>query len=717
MKPAKPLYVSEQGLINVATAVSKLASEVKNSVLQRERIADIEVRGLQALDADVILMRLKLQKGDPYDGEAVNKEIKNIFDLGYFEDVAISLEETPEGKKLIFDVVEKPRIQAISVLGASEVDEDDILEVINTKTGSVLNPKILADDLERIRELYKKDGFYLADVTYALEGEGKGQARLNIKVAEGKKLYVTKIAIEGAKEISESDLKGELTLSERGIISFLTGKGVLKEGMLDRDAAAIEDYYTNHGFMDARVGQPDVEYAEDGIHVTYKVQEGPRYKVGKVTYSGDLFLPEEELMKVTELEDLREKDEYFNRSVLRDDAERLTSVYNDYGYAYADTSPDLKKNEGELTIDVNYALTKNQKVFVRRVIIEGNTKTRDNVVRREIMLADGDLFCGERLRRSNERLEKLDIFETFDIETVPTGDPKEVDLRVRVKEKATGMLAGGVGYGSYAGVFLTAKLTERNLFGKGYYVGLNAAFSGKETAYELSVTDPRFNDTELEIGADLFMNEFQYPEFDRHTVGGRARMSYPLGEYTRLYWGYRLEQYDIKDVNPFASQEILSSQGRHVLSAVSSSIIRDTTNRRINPTDGSKNSISVLAGGGPLQGTDSFAKAIADTSWYFPLTFMPFKDHVFHVHAQGGILGNPWNNKDVPLAERFYLGGMSSIRGYEGMYVSPRDPATHDLIGGDKELGPLRLEFGYALDQIARQGDKYRLEFAMGQFF
>ena len=226
VREPKPFFVVKEGVINILPAIEETASKIQAGLQQKDRIASIDVRGNEILDDDVVLMRLKIQPGDVYDPKAVNTELKSLYELGYFDDIAIALEDTAEGKLLIINVKEKPLISAISVEGAEELDADDLLAAIATKTGAVLNPRVLADDMGKIRELYRKDGFYNAEVDYTLTQADAKRARLNILVKEGKKLYVTDIVIQGAKQLDPSDLKDELALTERGLLSWMTGSGI-----------------------------------------------------------------------------------------------------------------------------------------------------------------------------------------------------------------------------------------------------------------------------------------------------------------------------------------------------------------------------------------------------------------------------------------------------------------------------------------------------------
>lgn len=769
----KPFFVVKEGVINILPAIDETAARVQVGMQQKDRIAAIDVRGNEILDDDVVLMRLKTQPGDVYDPRVVNEELKNLYQLGYFDDIQIAIEDSAEGKKLIVNVKEKPIIQAITVEGAQELDADDLLAAMATKTGAVLNPRVLAEDMGKIRELYRKDGFYNAKIDYRLDQADAKRARLNIVVDEGKKLYVTDIIIQGAKQLSPSELKSELALSERGFLSWITGTGVLREEILDRDAAALEAYYGNRGFLNAKVGQPEVSYTENGIAVTFQVDEGDRYKVSEVSFTGEMIDSLDALEKVVTLDDLARDKDYLDRSVMRSDLQKLTEHYSNFGYAFAEADVHMARNEEDKTVGVTYAMSKGNKVTINRVLIEGNAKTRDNVIRREMRLADGDLFSGEQLRRSNARLVKLDYFETVEITPEPAGSPGALNLRVKIKEKPTGQFSAGVGYSSYSQVFFSGQILERNLFGLGYQLGFKGTISARDSDYTLTFWNPSYDDTKLGVGASLYNTESEYSDYDKQAFGGRLLFGYPLGEYTNLSWNYRLERYTIDNVDDDADKVIKDIEGENWASALYASIKRDTTDRRINPSRGMTHLFSVEYAGGPLGGDDAFIKYIADANHYFPL----FWSTIAHLHAQAGYIMENGGER-IPPFERFYLGGMNSVRGYKARTISPvYDQAEGsagydegDEKGGDRSfffnaeyliplhkemgimglvffdagkawdddenidfdlyksvgagvrwyspLGPLRLEYGYPLDKVKVDDDrKGRFEFSVGQFF
>lgn len=676
----RPLFVERNELVELLPAVDELATRITNEAKRRELIAGVEVRGTRVLDPDVVLMRVNTRKGDALDINVIDNELKKVWDLGYFSDVTVAVEPRSDGLHLVFTVQEKPRIESIIVEGNEEIEADDILAAMSTRTGAVLNEKLLAEDLLKIREVFRKDGYYLGTVEHSIDmREGGSAATLVLTVHEGNKLYIKDVKIEGAEQLSASDVKDELFLSERGWLSWITGTGVLREEMLDRDSAAITQYYLNNGFMDIAVGAPKVDYEEDGITITFPISEGIRYRLGDISFDGDLIDTDEVLRQYVKLDDTAKENGYFSLSAMQDDAKGLTDFYAEYGYAFAEVNPNPRKREDEPgLVDIVYGIDKKQKVYIRRAVIEGNIRTRDNVILRELRLTDGDLFMGSKLQRSINRLNRLDFFEVAEAELIPTGKEEEVDLQIKVKEKSTGAIMGGFGYSTYSQFGISGTIMEKNLFGKGYYTAFNAIFSGRYTAYTLTFNNPRLYDTNLGFGIDLYNTDYDYYDYEKETTGGTVRFAYPLGEYTSLMWGYRLDRYELTDFDDDASQIIRDYAGQRWSSVLMTQITRNTTDR-FRPTTGTINRLGLEYGGGAIGGDDDFITVTAETQAYHQLR----ENHVLHFKAKGSAVFTNGSD-EIPVFERFWMGGMESVRGYRSRDIVPRDPKTGDRIGGTR---------------------------------
>ncbi len=660
---------------------------VTGGTIQKGGLTDIRVQGLRIMDPEAVLMRLSIRKGDKPDAAAINDEVKRIWDMGYFSDVTANL---APNNVLVFIVEEKPRIDSIVVQGSDEIDEDDILAAMSTKTGSVLNDRLLSDDLQKVTDLYRKEGYYLAEVSHSVVSrDSNATASLVLQVNEGNKLYIEEVNIEGLSELDQDDISDYMALQPRGIFSWFTGTGVLKDEYLERDSNAIAAFGLNEGFVDIQVSAPNVDYRSDGIYITFQVHEGPRYKIREVNFGGDLIDTRDRMLHVVSLDEQKEDNEYFSLSIMQEDTKRLTQFYGDYGYAFAEVDTKILKDEGgEPYVNVGYLITKKQKVYIRRAILEGNSHTRDNVILRELRLADGDIYEGAKLRRSAERLNKLGYFTSVDTELVPTGNPDEVDLKIKVKEGTTGAIMAGIGYSTYYDVGVSGSIMERNLFGRGYWIQLNGFLSWRRTSGVFSFTNPRLYDTDLLVGNDFYYTHDYWDDFTKDTLGDSIRIAYPLGEYTTIGAGYRLERYELYDVDEFAASSIADYKGVNWTSAVNARITRDTTDDRSRPTTGTITRLWAEYGGGGLGGTDNFVKGMVD--WQAFYSFNP--EHVFHIRGRlGGVFENV-PGKVVPVFERFYVGGIDTIRGYDYSDISPKDARYGDDIGGDR-MGVANIEY------------------------
>lgn len=711
---AKKVTVSRDGLINLLPAVDELVQKMRTGLLRQDVIAEIDVSGSKVLDKEVVLMRLPLAKGDLMTAKSINEALKSIYDLGYFDDVKVMVDDVSGGKKVTFEVVEKPRIQAISVIGSDAIDSEDIIESVSTKKGGVINPKVLADDIKLIREMYRKEGYYKAKVTHEIESGDNGQARLNFVIEEGEKLYIEEVIIDGAKQLDPDDIKDELALQEHGFLSIVFGGGVLKEEYLERDAAAIMAYYHNHGFIDAKVGRAEVEVKDDGITVIFRVYEGDRYKMGKVIFKGDLIEGPEKLAEITKSDDLGKEDDYFNRSIAQEDVKNLTSYYNNYGYAYADVAMKLNDDPETKIVDVEFTITKHQKVHIRRVLLEGNITTRDNVILRKMRLADGDEFSGKKMNASARALDNLGYFEKVNVTPVQTGNPDEMDLLVQVKEKPTGQLGGGVGYSTFDGPYIGANISESNLFGRGYSTSLAGIVGSEKTALDFNFLNPMVNDSDLGLGFNVYHKKTEYDDYIRSGPGASASAYYPLGNHTRIKATYNIEYYHIYDVDNDADSDIKDDAGYNLNSSLGVSLTRDTRNRYRNPSAGYKWTGGIAYGGGLLGGSDDYIKYTTSADYYHNL----FGNSVFHVKGYAGFVHENFGGDEIPSGQRFKIGGPGTVRGYSKYKIKAQEhdgDVDSDGIGGDKVfysnlelIVPVSDEYGINLVPFVDMGNVWK---------
>lgn len=704
MEPGE-IRTEGKGLKSLVILADKAASGISSKVFHRQRIAKILIRGNERIEKAAIKLVIQSSPGDIYNPNKLRDDMKAIYKMGYFDDVQVEAYDSPEGKVVTFVVHEKPTIVSVSIHGAKHVDEDDIRSAISTKKFTILREKLIKEDEQKIKELYREKGFFKAEVTSHIKEVGKNRVAVSFDIKENKKLYVHKITFTGNKHFSDSKLRKLMQTSERNIfLAWFTHSGVLKKDLLDVDLDRLAVFYHDHGFIHAKIGTPRISYDKKGIVINIPVIEGPRYRIGKVTIEGDLIDKPENLLMLTRLPTKT----YLNREELQKDIERLTDFYQDHGYANVEVNPHILENKKEPIADVVYDISKGPRVYIQRINISGNTKTRDKVIRRELAISEGDMYRTSLLKRSSYNLKRLDYFDKVELETSKGTTDNLMQLNVKVKEKPTGALSFGAGYSSEESIFAVAQIYQRNFLGKGQKLAVQAQL-GKETQrYSVSFTEPWLMDTHLSLGLDAFNLEYDYDDYTKDSVGGNLRLSYPFGDWSRFYFTYSYEDAEITDVSSNAALIIKDQEGRHTKSSITLAAERDTRDHPFLATQGSDNRISVEYAGEELGGDSDFVKIIANSGWYIPL----FWKTVGFVHLKGGYISG--SRDDIPLYERFYLGGINSIRGFEYGDVGPKDPETGDSIGGNK-FGQVNLEFLFPL--LEKMGVRGVIFFDAGNAF
>jgi outer membrane protein insertion porin family len=665
--------VEGTGIENLPGAVKNLVQDLSLVLFKRETVVEVLVTGNNRIEADAIKRILKIKAGDIYNLKNISDDLKSVYAMGYFDDVRVEAQTTPEGKILTFRVTEKPTVQSILVAGNTWVyDDDEIKEVLTIRKGSILNINTIQNDMRRIEELYKEKNYYNVKVSFNVYDKKDNQADIEYVIEEGKKLHIKKIEFVGNNAFSSKKLKNVMSTSEKSILSWFTSAGDLNQEQLNQDAAKLTAFYHNHGYVNARVGEPEIKFEEDGIDITVKVDEGPQFKVGKVAASGDLIIPEAQLLEVVEITD----EEYYNQEVLRGDVIRLTDLYSDEGYAYADISPRIDTDAEKLVVNITLDINKGKQVYFEEITISGNSKTRDKVIRRELQVYEQELYSGRRLKRSIRNLYRLDFFEDIKVNTVKGSAEDKMKLKIDVKEKNTGAFSFGAGYGNVENFFLTSSISERNLFGRGQILSLRGQLGTVTTRFTLSFTEPWLFDIPLSAGIDIYTWNYDFSDYDKDSIGGNLRFSYPLFDFTRGYINYNYDVAEIKNVSEDASKSIKEDEGQNIKSSITTTGRYDSRDQLFNTTEGSFQSLSFEYAG--LGGTVGFTKYIGETGWYLPLLW----ETVGVLHGKAGYVAEA-GGKDLPDYEKFYMYGIDALRGFDRDDLCPRD-SEGACVGGDK---------------------------------
>jgi outer membrane protein insertion porin family len=660
------------------------------------RIRSIEVKGNQKVETSTIQFYIRNRVGDEFSVARIREDILRIYRLGFFKDVQVDVEEFEGGLRVTFIVVEEPFVGDIAIVGAQAIKREEIEGKLALKANSVLNRNQVRDSLDKIKQLYQEKGYYFAEAEAVYTDIGPDEIDLTIRITEGEKILIKRIAFVGNRAIEPWELKNVMETKESNLLSFITGSGVYQRETLRNDLRRLEAFYQTRGFLRVEISEPDVHVDPQakGIFITIVVKEQDQYRVGRLQVEGDDLFSAAELKSLMQLQE----GEIFDRSQLANDVLRLSDRYTERGYAFADVVPLTNINQEQRLVHIDVQIDRGPQVRVGHILIVGNEITRDKVIRREIRLHEGDLFDSSKLRRSRQRLGNLGFFEEVKLDTRRRPEEELVDLEVRVKEQPTGAFTAGAGYSSTQSVIGTASIRQNNLFGRGQRLVLSAALSRISADFTLSFTEPSFLDSPYSLGLEAFNRNFDYDSFDSRETGAGLRFSRELGEYVRVGLGYRYEDIDISDVSEDASQRIKDLAGRSTSSVMTPSIAWDSRDNVLNPSRGFYHFLSVDFAGGPLGAENQFYKAVGEANWYYPVV----GDLVFSARGRVGY-GDGWGNKDLPLLERFFVGTQAvTIRGYRLQDVGPKD-INGDAIGGNSLIllsGQLRFPVTQGLSLV-----------------
>jgi outer membrane protein insertion porin family len=762
-KKTEIIFAEERGPENLAAAANAVVQRILVNLLAKAVIAEVQIRGNERIEPDAIKLHIRSKKSEVLRPEQVAEDIKAVYKMGFFESVNAEVSDTPAGKVLVFVVVENPTIQEVHISGNKKIKEKDILAAISTRPFSVVQKNLIAEDVQKIIKLYHQKGYFNVDVKYSIEfPKDPRKATVTFAINENNKVFIRKISFIGNKSFSARKLRSIMETKEKMfVVSWFTDRGILQKDILDTDLDRLSVFYHDKGFMEAKVGTPEIAMKDDGFYIEIPVEEGDRYRVSKVEVTGDLLDFNDRLVKQLQ----SKPEDYFGREKLREDMDKISKTYMNQGYAYTTVDPIVKRDSEVRTASIDFDVKKKEIVHIGRVTITGNTKTRDKVIRRELQLAEGDLFNSTKLERSINNLRKLDFFEDVEITPTDTEQTDIMNLNVKVKEKLTGSISAGGGYSSDDGLFTSGEITQRNLFGNGQYIGLKGYLGQQAQRYVLSFTEPYMFDRPISGGIDLYNWLRQYPDFTQDSTGFRLRSGYRFGSYSRLAGFYTYSSALVTSVPFDAPPIIVQQEGRITTSSITAAVDRDSTDHPFLPTRGMVSMASVQWASPTLGGSSNFMKAEIHHGIFIPL-FWKFVGYVRGEFGYINILGAD-DNTSVPLYDRYFLGGINSLRGFKWATVGPYDGPY--IIGGtnyglgtvellfpvvesigmrgvfffdagnafltmqdfsinafrtdagagirwNSPLGPLRIEWGYNLDPQPGES-KYQFQFSAGAFF
>jgi outer membrane protein insertion porin family len=661
------------------------------------KVVSVTITGSQMLDNQAILNSLRIRQGGTYNEAKAASDIRRLYSLGYFESVNVEVSDVAGGKAVHFIVTERPQIMLIEFKGNEKYDNKDLTEVLGLKVMDVASDDRLLQAVANLQRFYSEKGYSQAKITYELQPAENGKAKLVFNISEGGKIYIRDIDFVGNEFYSDWKLSRQIESSSKGILSFITGSGKLDREKLTNDVQLLTVFYNNNGFLQARVGEPEIVPGEkpDSYNIVFPIVEGRRFKVGEVTVSGDL-KEGDDPAKLLKLLDTPDKT-WFSREVMMEDQNKLLAYYKDKGYFHALAEPVFGQPTEDDVLDVQFTVTPKNLVYYDRITIVGNEKTRDKVIRRHLEVAEGDLTNQAKLQSSQSNLMRSAFFEDVVITPSPSSENAEdlLNLRVEVKERPTGSFQIGAGYSNYASVFGTVRLTQDNLFGYGRRIALDANVGGSYNFFSLSFTDPWVGDIPLMMGFDIFKSYNEYDYYRKETIGFALRAGYPVFERFYLSGSYTWEDVDITHVSLNSSRYLRDMMGKSKNSVFAVSLRRDTRNHFFQPSDGSTMRATVGLATGLLGGQTSYTRYELELAKWLPFPF--WKGAALMGHMQVGMLHE--NKKEgLPVYEKYMLGGINSVRGYDWYEISPRDERTNESIGGEK-MGLVNVELSFPIIQ------------------
>lgn len=652
----------------------------------------IRVEGIQRIEPETVRSYMQIRAGDYFDPARIDRSLKSLFATGLFADVSIRR----EGDILIVRVVENPIINRIAFEGQDYMDVEELRKEVQLRSRVVYTRTRVQNDVKRIIELYSRQGRFAVTVVPKVIQRPQNRVDLIFEIDEGAPTLIRKISFIGNKAYSDRRLRSVIQSAETSFYSFLTADDVYDPDRLRYDRELLRRYYNSRGYADFRVLSSTAELSDDkeDFFITFTVDEGPRYRTGKVQIKSELKGLDVNLVK-GELQ-IQEGD-WYSREDVEKSVDRLTNAVSGLGFAFIDISPRLKRDKKKLVVSVDFVIREGPRLFVERINITGNVRTLDKVIRRELRLSEGDAFNRARYTRSQGRLKSLDFFKTQKFTRRPGSAKDKTIIDIKVEEKSTGSLSLGAGVSSSEGLLTQAQLIERNLLGKGQKLKLAASLGSKTQNLELGFTEPYFLERNLSAGFDVFRTETKKKNsisFDRTLVGLNLRLGFAYNDRLSQQVNYKFLSKKVTNTDDDLSAFIRLADEKSTTSSFGQTIAYDRRDSKVDTKEGYVIRLSNdLAGFG---GDTRYLRTELGGAVYYEVA----NDWVLRLGAEvGHIFGI---GKDVRIDDRFFVGGdggRRQLRGFSNGGIGPRDEETGDALGGNLYVtgsAELAVPFGTA---------------------
>ncbi len=679
------------GLLTFA-AVVLMAANVRAAAVY---VRDIKVEGLERVEPETVMSYIDIQRNKTVSQDRLDEALKQLYATGLFTDVVFNFKS--DGL-LTIKVVENPIINKRVFDGNNKVDDSILESEVQLAPRAIYSRSKVQEDVQRILEVYKRSGRYAAVVEPKIIKRDQNRVDLVYEINEGPIATINKVNFVGNRHYSDDDLQEEIMSKESRWYRIFSSAENYDPEKTNYDKEMLRRFYLKRGYADFRVVSAIAELSPDkkSFVLTFVLDEGKRYKVSDIEIVSEI--AEVDVAPMYE-EVLFEKGDWYNAELADKTVTALTEELGKKGFAFVAVIPVLEKDTQTGEIKIKFEIKEGDRIFVNRINISGNTRTRDEVIRREFRIEEGDAFNASKLKASRRNVENLNYFSKVDIQTDPQ-DENKADVNVNVEEKSTGYFNVGVGYSTVNGALIRAGVTENNFQGRGQQLGLDVAVSQRTSEYQASFTEPYFMGRRLAAGVDVFRTDTDYQDegsYDEETTGGRLRLGWNYTDDFSQYLRYTLKKDKISNVDRDASYYIKEEAGSYTGSVIGQTVVYDKRDSAINPKEGYYLSFGNDVAG--LGGDEKYLKFDGKAYKYYTLAdYYTFK---FFVNA-GYIVG--YNGKDVRLSNRYYLGG-STLRGFETAGIGARDKFTKDALGGNWMVySGAEMTFPIGLDELGIKG-------------
>ena len=672
-----------QGLVGVVVAVVSISATAPAHAFDPFVVSDIRVDGMQRTEPGSIFARLPFKVGDRFTEELATEAVRKLYETGLYADVRIQT----SGRVVVVQVQERPTIASISFTGMREFEPKNMIDSfkqVGFGEGRVFDQSMLDQAQFELKQQYLAKGKYAVEISPTVTPLPRNRVGINFDLFEGSVARIKEISFVGNKDFSESTLRGLFALTTPGWLTWYTDADKYSREKLERDIEELKSFYLNRGYLEFKVEPPQVTISPDrkDIFITLTINEGKPYKVSSVKLAGDLIGLDAEISQLVQLK----AGELFSGAKTNATAKAISDYLGGLGYAFANVNPNPVLDRENNTAEVTFYVDPSRRVYVRRIQVSGNHRTKDEVVRREIRQVEAAWYDSGKIKLSRDRLDRLGYFKEVKVTTEPVpGAPDQIDVSVVVAEKPTGMINLGIGYGQADGIILSAGISEDNVFGSGTNLTLNLNTSQYNRTAVLAHTDPYFtNDGVSRTTSIYYRTVTPYSNnpgmYQVTTAGLGLNFGVPITEFDRIYAGVSLERNTIGlySNSPIAYREYVRDYGDTTTAAIlNTGWAKDTRDSALAPTKGSFTRLKADVGTGSLE----YYLLSAQQQLFLPLS----RDYTIAFNAMFDY-GKSYSDLPYPIIKNVYAGGIGTVRGYSQSSLGPKDPLTGTYLGGSKRV-------------------------------